>query len=417
MQYSTPIRLLLAYLSEDPHLIDQIQLAEVSAADWQALAALSQEQGVTPLLYRHIMKTPGSANIPEDFLQNLREISLSTLKRNLRIFKDVGQILRALAEQKIPVIPLKGVYLAEKVYGNIGLRSMVDVDLLVHRPDLARAMVVMEGLGYRPLYPLDIERECQNWHHLPKLLRHGSMNLEFHWTLLPVNSPFHITIEQLWDRSQSAILEGVEVRIMAPEDLLLHLCLHVAYMDSFSGKLRPFCDIAWTIQTFKKKLDWERLALRAQEWGAVRSAWLALRVTQQLLGVLVPDTLIEKIQPTAYNPILESWAIEQIFTPSEIGPKLAAAWAPQPWPQRLAHIFHSLFPPAWEMRQKYPGLVHRKHWQLAYLKHLEVVFQRHWGSIWRLLKGDALVREAVEQRSRVNILEAWQAGEIDHIVQ
>ena len=417
MQFSTPIRLLLAFLSEDSHQIEQIQPAEVNAADWQALAALSQEQGVAPLLYRRLKKMPGNADIPDTFLQNLREIYLSTLKRNLRMYKDVGQILRALAEQEIPVIPLKGVYLAEKVYGNIGLRSMVDVDLLLPRPDLARAMAVLEGLGYRALYSFDIELECQTRHHLPLLYRQGSKNLEIHWNLAPLDSPFHIAIEPLWERSQPAILEGVEVRTMDPEDLLLHLCFHAAYMDDFSNKLRSFCDIAWTMRIFREKLAWERLALHAQEWGAARSVWLALRIAHQLLGVSLPDMLIEKLQPTEYQPILESWAIEQIFAPSKIGPKLAAVWAPQSWSQRLAHIFHGLFPPAWEMRQKYPGLIGRSSWHLAYLKHLEIVFKRHRESIWRLALGDTRVRDEVEQRSKGNVLKAWMAGEIDHIVQ
>jgi hypothetical protein len=413
MLYSPTIRLLLACLNQDPIQMEQIQPAQVTAADWQALAKLSKEQWITPLLYRRLNNPLVSLKIPAELLPSWRKIYYSSLKQNLRLYKGIKQVLRALAEQDIPVIPLKGIYLAEKVYGNIGLRTMVDADLLVQRPDLVRALTVLEGLGYHTMSPFNIEYEYTVMHHLPPYSKPGGIKVELHWTLARPVAPFQIAIDQVWQNSRPAMLDGVAVREMAPEDLLLHLCVHAAYIDCFSSRLRQFCDIALSIQAFRGKLDWIRLAQQARIWGAERSLFLALRVTQQLLGILLPEDFMESIRPPDYDPVLESWAITQIFHPVRIGSKLAAVHAPQPWSQRALRIMQALFPPPGEIAPDYPGLARGLGWPLAYLKNLGRVLQRNRQSVWKLIRKDATEKaEVVQSEQNVKLMD-WQAGKVN----
>ncbi len=49
---------------------------------------------------------------------------------------------------QIKTIVLKGAMLAETVYPNIALRSMGDIDLLIHKDDLDRAAKRILELGY-----------------------------------------------------------------------------------------------------------------------------------------------------------------------------------------------------------------------------------------------------------------------------
>ena len=59
------------------------------------------------------------------------QVYLASAHRNLRLFGELRQILRAFNAAGLSVIPLKGACLAEMIYGNIALRPMVDVDLLL----------------------------------------------------------------------------------------------------------------------------------------------------------------------------------------------------------------------------------------------------------------------------------------------
>jgi len=53
-----------------------------------------------------------------------------TLARNLLLYHELPRILKVLSP--LPVIVLKGAALAATIYHRIGLRTMGDLDLLVH---------------------------------------------------------------------------------------------------------------------------------------------------------------------------------------------------------------------------------------------------------------------------------------------
>ena len=71
----------------------------------------------------------------------------------------------------IPVISLKGPWLAERLYGDAALRSCCDLDLLVHRSDIAAAEDLLTELGFLPSGRRDdYERP----------FRRGSIKVELH---------------------------------------------------------------------------------------------------------------------------------------------------------------------------------------------------------------------------------------------
>jgi hypothetical protein len=349
-------------------------------------------------------------DLPRDFQLRLSEAYHRTIFKNTHVFQALQRILGALSQDNVPVIPLKGVYLAEKVYGNIGLRGMIDIDLLVPRQQLSQALKVLQGSGYRPIHPFQIEAECRVRHHLPPLYKDGGHTTELHWTLAPPPAPFKIPIDRVWQNTHRGRLTGEAIQELTPEDLLLHLCLHAAYLDFFSTGLRPLCDIAWTVQTFQEQIDWQKLIRQARQWGVERCAWLALMVAVQLLQAPVPADLLESLQPSTDDLTKVGWAATQALNPSGQGGKLAAAWAPNPWFRRAALVLRLLFPAPQEMRPAYPRLARGLLWPIAYLLHLGIVIHRNWNSAWKLMRGDPKVRAAVEQREQVNRLVAWLAS-------
>jgi hypothetical protein len=223
---------------------------------------------------------------------------------------------------------------------------------------------------------------------------------------------------------------------MSPEHMLLHLCLHAAYLDYFSTGIRPFCDIAWTLQTLQDQLDWEKLAIEANAWGARRSLFLSLNLAGKLLRAPLPDGLLEKeeqidgqatlstayglpnkseeifrnLEPDGYNSELETWATDQILHPTSVGPKTADVFAPHSWPRRVVLFFQKLFPPPEEIRHLYPQKAHGARWPLAYLGHLGAIFRRNRRTASQMLRGDPAAAEAVQKRLHVNQLLEWQSG-------
>jgi hypothetical protein len=202
-------------------------------------------------------------------------------------------------------------------------------------------------------------------------------------------------------------LLGVPCRSLSIEDLLLHLSLHTAYLDHFSSGLRPLCDLAWTLQRHSGRIDWDALGQQAGQWGAGRPLWLSLQLTKEFLDAPLEISDLERLRPPDVDPHLISWSAAQVLHPAELGGKLAAVWAPNPWHKRLVLFVKQLFPPANEMRPAYPPLARGLFWPLAYLWHLWIVLKRNWKMAWRLLRHDPAASQQAQQREGINTLVAW----------
>ena len=60
----------------------------------------------------------------------------------------LAQVCAALESQGIPAVAFKGPVLARRAHGDVALRPAIDLDLLVRRDDLHRAVTVLAAQGY-----------------------------------------------------------------------------------------------------------------------------------------------------------------------------------------------------------------------------------------------------------------------------
>jgi hypothetical protein len=204
----------------------------------------------------------------------------------MRIIHELGAIIAAFREAAIPVIALKGAYLAENVYPDIALRCIgSDLDLLVASGDLAPACAALERLAYHRSESDELE---SHWEAAKNITLHGPPGrspIELHWTIEHPSDPVKIDLAGLWSRARPARVAGCEGLAFAPEDLLLHLCLEATYHHGnwFQMGLRPFCDILAIIQCAGERMDWEQIEIRAREWSAEQLVHLALWLAREWL--------------------------------------------------------------------------------------------------------------------------------------
>ena len=114
---------------------------------WDEVLDIALPHGVAPLLHRALQLGNALDAVPEQSRVRLEEERRATAFANLRNLGEFRRVAQALREQDIPVIALKGLHLAELVYRDIGLRPMVDMDLLVPRSQRKDALNVLRKLG------------------------------------------------------------------------------------------------------------------------------------------------------------------------------------------------------------------------------------------------------------------------------
>ena len=114
--------------------------------NWPYILQESIIQGTTCLLYYNLLES--KHKIPENIWESLKGIYYKNIYRNTKICQDISIVLSSFNKEDLKVIPLKGIFLAEKVYNNIALRAMTDIDLLVKKEDLPKIDEVLDNLGY-----------------------------------------------------------------------------------------------------------------------------------------------------------------------------------------------------------------------------------------------------------------------------
>jgi hypothetical protein len=323
-------------------------------------------------------------------------------------------VLGALRDADILVIPLKGVHLAESVYGNIALRPMSDVDILVRESDLSGASDRLIELGYGPFWHSRMEAEIEMVMHLPPISKSGTVPVEVHWSINSPRSPFKVDIAGLWQRARPATIAGVEVQILAPEDLLLHLCIHTSYSHRFIQGLKALCDISETLRHYRDQMDWEQVQYRSNQWGANRCVYLTFYLTRELLGVTVPKQVLEALEPDGFDQAVAAEARAQIFAnwqaaPS-ISPDLARLWAARGILQKVICFLQRIFLPPVIMSQMYPASPESWRIFLYYPVRLKYLLVQYGYTAWRLLHHDKEAITLAEQEEKCNKLIDWLAS-------
>ncbi len=286
------------------------------AEDWPAVLDAADRHGLKPYLNHRLRSRPAleTVSVPDSVWDDLRKSYLLNVTLNLKRFHFLGVALRALAAAGVPVIVLKGGYLAEAVYDNIALRTMCDIDILVQRESIPAAAEALASAGFDPqehhLYPPPPDANEYHFFH-----RQSGCLVELHWEIINPEYPFQLKPDAVWSAAIPARIAGVEVQALSPADLLCHLAVH-AGIHSYNVGLRTLVDIAETIRRLSP--DWKTLDARARQFLCVRPVWLTLTLARRLLGAAVPDAVLTGLCPSEHSETLVESAANRICLNEEV---------------------------------------------------------------------------------------------------
>ncbi|MBW4055524.1 MAG: nucleotidyltransferase family protein [Proteobacteria bacterium] len=334
-------------------------LQYLTATEWEKVTNLSISQKMAPLLYHRLRFLDPPSKIPGPLLAILRDNYIHNAVRNMSLFNDYCHVFRRLQLDAIPFIVLKGAHMAEVVYGDIALRPIADLDLLVKEHDLSRASSIFLNMGY---YQAQETKESSSLH-LPAFKK-GNLIIEMHKNIFSFNTLSQTKLDGLWQRVQSSEIEGVKVLVLCKEDLLLHLILHIC-QHNFTGMLRNFCDIREVIYKYKTEINWENFVSRADEWNCINAVFLVLQLSNDILNVAVPGDVLELLKPEKLDPSYLEWAKEQIFADTRIvSESLAEMKRTERFLDKLKLMLKRVFPPRAKMAESY--MVPEKSMRLYY---------------------------------------------------
>jgi hypothetical protein len=276
----------------DPAAAERLLTTVEGGLDWDRMWDLGNRHDVLPLLAESLPRAAGAA-VPADWLERATRRRHVTLMSNGRMAEALGAVLAGFEAVGVPAIPVKGLVLAETLYGSLAARGAADLDVLVRPSDLAAARAALADLGYRNGASTFVTL-THEYHDPPYFVGSGSgaIRLELHRDLW-ADRFFRSDAEGLWARARQGTLLGRPVLLLAPEDTLIHLAIHRTRSPL---RLRWVCDVAELVRLHGDELDWDAVARRTERVGARTATWMVLSLVDRFLGASPPAGTLERFR-------------------------------------------------------------------------------------------------------------------------
>lgn len=298
--------LLLCSIRESSPAAPHARVRELLAAadsELDAVWQLADRQQVSPLLARAWSSDEVTDGIRPEDLSRARAIRLQTLLRNLSLQAELERIGAILHGHGIPVVPLKGTALAQRLFGALDSRLCGDIDILVPEGCLSDALDALHRDGYRPADGVKPGVRMHAFHGLPLLRTHNGQLyiLEVHWKL---SDPRLIDVDYraLWERVFAESSSTEHLRPLPNEEQLLFLAIHLPKHST--GQLKLLADIDRLIRHEDQQIDWERLAVLSERWQALELLYFALQRANELLETPLPEIVHDGPLRTAWSRLV-----------------------------------------------------------------------------------------------------------------
>jgi hypothetical protein len=212
-------------------------------------------------------------------------------------FAKLRVVLRQFEANGIDCVLLKGADLIPRLYGVLGVRPMVDVDILAHDQDLTAIDRILQDLGYRsqidgnPAY-LDPD---------------NILALDI------ITKVWYVDDQtQIWQRSVQRDFEGISVKGLGRNDLLVYLTaynvVHRGYLSASFAR-----DIAFLVE--KEVMDWGFFVDEASRCHLKIPMYHGLSfVVSRYAGVPVPAHALRSLAPSTLGERLWYWFFEKLVT-------------------------------------------------------------------------------------------------------
>lgn len=295
-------RALLAALAPDGDRFRRLVEAEAERLDWTWMLNRALAHKVGALFAARVLTPALEAILPSTVASGLRETESIAAERIAKAQWTLQRVTRQFEAAAVPFLLLKGGILAEHVYRSPAHRPFSDVDVLISPEHLAPADEALKAEGYF-LHRREIgtyqPTEANARERQLALLRHFTykhadrdryLPVDLHWRLTRPGRP-GLELQAVWDDSEAVAVSGVTVRSLKPEAFLLHLAIHALELGPAGFHLLHLCDVAWTVDRLRDRIDRDQLWQLARGSAARNELRQALRLAERLLGCRAADEL------------------------------------------------------------------------------------------------------------------------------
>lgn len=306
-------------------LKERIRQRAQGTLNWAVVLELAWYHGVGSLLHRNLSACC-SHLVPTESLTQLRQRAKAGALLNRLLSQELVLLCEAFEAHGVPVMPIKGATLAASVYGDLSLRDFNDLDLLVPEGSIAAAQAVLLALGYGREDPSsdpgETGHEGEPYHVFLK--KRTLFRVDLQYVMAHQHFMFRLDRPQLWRHRRPVVLANKTVQGLAPEDLLIVLCVHGS--KHAWEALKWVCDVAELLRSHQH-LDWDRIFSNASTWRCRRLVYMGLSLAHLVLDAPLPEVVLGRLSADSDVQILSHHMSSTLLADCHAGVSQAEACA------------------------------------------------------------------------------------------
>lgn len=253
-----------------------------SPGEWHRALSLLDQHRLAPLLWYRLAQAGRGDVVPVEYREAIFKAYLDSQLKNRVTLLSLDGALVALGERDIEPIVMKGAFLADTFYPDLGTRPMQDVDLVIERERSADAYDALQGAGFRPR----ADSATEDAFYLVNDLK----------VMLDVHFGFRI-YEGHGDLSMRVRPERLRrdvIRVFQPDAMVAHLAVHMHGHRAERGPMLIwYADLAFVLGRWGDRLDASRITSLMPSGGDRLHLGRTLAFLRDELGQPLPESVAD----------------------------------------------------------------------------------------------------------------------------
>lgn len=285
-----------------PALRDLRSVMAFDLRGWDVLIRQARMANLLARLADDIARAGWLDNVPLAPRRHLQSALTIAARQRLEVRAESLRVARALAETGEPLVLLKGAAYALADLPCAAGRLFGDIDLIVPRDSLTRVETALLRHGWISSHLSAYDQKYyRRWmHELPPLAHTRRMTvLDVHHNILPATAHRPPDASLLLAAARPIAMEGADIRVLAPADMVLHSACHLFHEGELDNGLRDLSDLDRLLRHFDTPDFWDALQARAEALHLQRPLYYALHLCHRILSSPVPTAALQRASDAA----------------------------------------------------------------------------------------------------------------------
>lgn len=285
--------------------------------EWDEFINQAARNQIIPQMYKYLKFY--KEDIPNSVWDRLHKLYLYNSASNLQKFILLKEILKAFNEKEIDLVPLKGLYLSEYLWGDFTRRTGADLDILIREEDWEKAKGALEELDYRlfskKYSPELIKRYVR---HLGFCRDNPKSYVEVHWNFFTAQTK-RFDMAKIWKRARKGSLFGYRILTLDSSDLLIYSAIAIA-IHGYLG-LKFYQDLYEIFNKHKDELNWNYIIGRVVKNRQRTRIYYSFFFSKKILDIPIPDRVLKALSPSPIQKKIFNLLIDER--------KILSSWSPE----------------------------------------------------------------------------------------